>query len=308
MNTVTKDRDYWIGGSDIPAILEKSSFSSRYELIENKLFPQEDSTNANFLQKYIDFGNHMEPIIREYINNELGTKYKPTHKENSEFRIRGNVDGFDPDAPIPLLEIKTYGNTARMEEYKLQVQLYMYIFDVNQCLLVGYKREEETEDFSFNDFKMEFDENNITQVIINRDNQLIEHILTEVDKFIEELDYCKSEVENGSEMPSQMDLLMSSEASPLVDVLSEYGSITTALEEMKELKKQEKQMRDELLELMQKYDIKKIDNDDFVISVKEAYTRTGLDTSRFKKEQPELFKQYKKETVVKESLAIKIKE
>lgn len=306
MNTVTSNRDFWIGGSDIPAIMEKSSFSSKYELIESKLNPTERQ-GEQFLQKYIDFGNHMEPIIREYINNELDTNYKPAHKEDNAQRIRGNVDGFDKDAPIPLLEIKTYGGTARMEEYELQVQLYMYLFDVQQCLLVGYKREEETEDFSFNDFKMEFDESNITQVIINRDDNLIDEIMEKVNSFVEELDFCKTQLQETGEIPSQMELLMASESSPLVDVINEYESVTQALAEMKELKKKETDIRNELLKLMQQYDIKKIDNDDLVITVKEPHTRQSLDTKRFKEEQPELFDQYKKETVVKESLAIKIK-
>lgn len=307
MDSVLKDRDYWVGGSDIPAIMERSSFSSRFELIESKLKPNEEREDQPFMQKYIDFGNYMEPIIRKHINETLDTSYEPTSIENGDLRIRGNVDGFDKNAPIQLLEIKTYGAEPRMEEYKLQVQLYMYLFDVEQCLLVGYRREVETEDFSFNDFKMEFNEDNLTQVIINRDDELLEEILDEVDKFIEELDYCKHKLVEEGEIPTQMDLLMTSESSPLVDVLNEYESVTNALNEMKRLKDQEKELRKNLLELMQEYNIKKIDNESVTISVKDGYVRTGLDSKRFKEEQPELFEQYKKETQVAESITIKLK-
>ena len=63
--TVNKDRDKYIGGSDIPVIMNLSPFKSRYDLLLEKAGFKEDEFKGNI---YTEYGNTLEPIIREWIN------------------------------------------------------------------------------------------------------------------------------------------------------------------------------------------------------------------------------------------------
>ena len=68
----------------------------------------------------------------------------------------------------------------------------------------------------------------------------------------------------------------------------------------------EKQIKQELLDVMELYDIKKIENDYFTASYIEENTRTVVDTKALIKDG--LYHKYSKETPVKASVRMKFKE
>ena len=80
--TVKQDRDKYIGGSDIPVIMNLSPFKSRFDLLLEKAGYKEDAFEGNVYTKY---GNTMEPKIRAAINAEIK---EPFAEGNISERLR----------------------------------------------------------------------------------------------------------------------------------------------------------------------------------------------------------------------------
>lgn len=74
----------------------------------------------------------------------------------------------------------------------------------------------------------------------------------------------------------------------------------------KELEYQEKLLKDQLLELMPKYDKQNIILDGLSISYRKAATSKRLDTKRLKEELPDVYEQYSKDTFTNASIIIKV--
>lgn len=81
-------------------------------------------------------------------------------------------------------------------------------------------------------------------------------------------------------------------------------NVSALIEQKKALEEQEKGMREELTALMDKYDIKSIDNDFVKITYKAESTRTSVDSTKLKKEQPDIYNKYSKTSTVKASVVI----
>lgn len=78
----------------------------------------------------------------------------------------------------------------------------------------------------------------------------------------------------------------------------------------KEMEYQESLLKSELVELMPKIgkDEEPIIMDGIMISYKKGYTRTSIDSSKLKKEKPEIFEEYQKESKVNPTVIIKVAE
>ena len=86
--SVKQDRDKYLGGSDIPIIMELSSFKSRYDLLLEKAGLKEDTFPGNV---YTEYGNTMEPKIRDYVNRSFNEPFR--FKEGKHVR---EAKGDDP--------------------------------------------------------------------------------------------------------------------------------------------------------------------------------------------------------------------
>ena len=75
----------------------------------------------------------------------------------------------------------------------------------------------------------------------------------------------------------------------------------------KELDAKDKVMRQELQEVMDKYGVKKFENDILKITYVEPTTRTTIDSTRLKKELPAVAEKYSKISQVKGSVRIEVK-
>ena len=70
----------------------------------------------------------------------------------------------------------------------------------------------------------------------------------------------------------------------------------------------EQEIKRDLQEAMEKYDVKKWDNDVFTATYVAPTKRKRFDSKRFEKELPELFEEYQTTSDVKSSVRIKYKE
>jgi predicted phage-related endonuclease len=133
--SVKQDRDKYIGGSDIPIIMEISSFKSRYDLLLEKAGLKDNDFNGNV---YTEYGNTMEPKIREYVNRSFKVPFR--FKEGKHVReaedgepigIRCHTDGENQEY---ILEIKTTSQIYEtVDEYKSYlVQLLFYMMETEK--------------------------------------------------------------------------------------------------------------------------------------------------------------------------------
>lgn len=97
------------------------------------------------------------------------------------------------------------------------------------------------------------------------------------------------------------------EAKTIDEVLMLDSAIKSLDEQLKYYKEKKEQLNESLLAYMKDNGIAKIDTPSISVAIKDAYVRSSIDSTRLKKEQPEIYSQYLKETQVKESLTIKIK-
>ena len=137
---VTKDRNLWIGGSDVPAIMGISPFKTRYELLLEKAGLRKDEFAGN---EFTAYGSIMEPKIRDYINSTMPVNAQFVENKVINGDIRCHTDGFNGHC---VLEIKTtskvYDTVDKHKRYLVQLLLYMQENHVENGLLAVYHRDE----------------------------------------------------------------------------------------------------------------------------------------------------------------------
>lgn len=173
MQAVTIDRDKYIGGSDIPIIMGISPFKKRFDLLLEKTGLKENDFTGN---EYTEYGNVMEPKIRDFINENREDKFEEgKYIEND---IRCHTDGINGEI---VLEIKTTSQIhEKVEDYKVylvQLLFYMEYTKRKHGKLAIYERPD--------DFNEEFDVKRLTQYDIRLDDfkELVNEINQAVDQF-----------------------------------------------------------------------------------------------------------------------------
>lgn len=177
-DNVTKNRHKYIGGSDIPTILGINKYKTIYELSQEKIGAIKSEFKGN---EYTEYGNIMEPQIRDYINMINGTSFTEDTRIHDD--LRSNTDGYDEKEHL-ILEVKTHGKTPAIESYKAQMQLYMYQFECNEGWLALYERPK--------DFDMEFDSSKLKIKQVPRDNDFIRNMLEAIEDFWKGCAYLKA--------------------------------------------------------------------------------------------------------------------
>lgn len=86
------------------------------------------------------------------------------------------------------------------------------------------------------------------------------------------------------------------------------NTITAIENQRKALEEKSKTMREQLLIAMEKYAVKKFENETISVTYVAPTTKTSIDTTRLKKEHPEIAQQYTKTSDVKASIKITIKD
>lgn len=181
MQDVRTDRNKYIGGSDIPTIMNINPFKKRFDLLLEKAELLENEFEGNI---YTEYGNVLEPKIREYINKLKNTNYIEYKKIDGN--IRCHLDGFDN---VSVLEIKTTSQIRKKvssyKKYLVQLLFYMQQTNVEKGLLAVYERPK--------DFCEEFQEDRLQMfdIDINDYDELLKDINTALKKFIEDLEKIK---------------------------------------------------------------------------------------------------------------------
>ena len=177
MQNVKVDREKYIGGSDIPAIMGISPFKKRFDLLLEKAQLQDDAFEGN---EYTEYGNELEPKIRDYIN--LSEKKKFVEDKVIKDDLRYHSDGFNGKC---VLEIKTtsqiHDGVDGYKIYLVQLLFGMQMHDVKKGKLAVYERPE--------DFNSEFDALRLTtyDIDIKDYKELLEDINFAVDQFRKDL-------------------------------------------------------------------------------------------------------------------------
>lgn len=168
---VTENRHIYIGGSDIPTILGINKYMTAYQLARQKAGIDKSDFVGNM---YTEFGNILEPQIRDYINAVNQTEFYPDTIIDKKIWARGNCDGLDRGQNL-LLEIKTHGKSLDTKTYIPQMQLYMYLFGLESGWLALYERP--------SDFNVEFDADRLQIQVIEKDEGYINQILDAIESF-----------------------------------------------------------------------------------------------------------------------------
>ncbi len=287
---VIENRHLFVGGSDVPTILGINRYKSQYQLAREKLGLDPVEFRGN---EYTEFGKALEPQIREYINAINETNFQPATRADYSRHIRSNTDGYDEKNNL-ILEIKTHGKNLDTRPYIAQMQLYMWHFDVQAGWLALYERPE--------NFYIEFDADRLQIEVVNRDDDYIQKILDAIETFWIRCEYLKEK----PDMTEQE--FMSVGQNELTIVAQQVEKLELQLASFKKLEEQYKAMKDKLYQLMEEYDVKKWETDRVVITRVLPGKRESFDSTRFKKEHPELAQQYIKVSPTAGSVRIKLKE
>lgn len=113
---------------------------------------------------------------------------------------------------------------------------------------------------------------------------------------------CESISEDCEEQVEENELQVMESAVP--DAIKVITEITV---QKKKLDEQEKIMKQKLQEAMEKYGIKKFENDKVVFTYTAPTTRTTIDSDKLKKEHPDIAKECSKVSKVSASVRIKVK-
>ena len=282
---VTQNRNMYIGGSDIPAIMGISPFKNRFDLLKEKAGIQLNEFKGN---RYTEYGVVMEPKIRDFINSTQKKKFADDRIIDGDCRYHS--DGFNGEC---VLEIKTtsvmHDEVHGYKNYLVQLLFGMMMHDVKDGLLAVYERPEDwDEDFSeerLHTYKLS----------IAEEKTLTDEITASLAAFREDLAFLK---ENPfcteMELPSRY---------ALTPVAEKVAALEVQLKTFKDLEKQYKDMKAELYKAMAERNIKswELDNGTKVtlVAAGEDKEVDVFDIKAFEEEHPRLWKKYQVKTTKK---------
>ena len=273
-DTVTKDRTKFLGGSDLSAIMGLSPFKTRWDLLQEKaeIKPIEQISNP-----YIEYGNVLEPIVRDYINETYCRDFEPAVKIDGD--LRGNTDGLDEGG---LLEIKT---TSHIHEtldgykgYLVQVLFYMKMFNVQHAMLAVYHRNE--------DFSTDFDPSRLQVIPID-----IKDHLDTMDEVEQAIEMFRKDLNELKENP----LLCEEDFMPneIVEVTGKIIDLENQLAAYKQMEAELKEFKSKLKVAMEEYGIKtwRLYDNTKITLVPDGEDKEveEIDIKALQKDHPELF-------------------
>lgn len=293
---VTIDRHKYVGGSDLPTILGLNAKygTSIFEFAKEKAGIIPNTFKGNQFTKY---GQKMEPVIRDYINSKYQVNYVEDTVIDEKRHYRGNTDGIDRLADIPILEVKTFGNELDVDYYSAQCQFYMETFNQPRCLLVGYKRPEnfytgvdydlENDDSYFN---LEFDEKNIVEYEIQRDPQSWEKIEERIIAFKKAVDKLRK---NPNMTEKEFNKIFY--GNDLIKMSNKLSKLESSLSRYKTIESEYKKIKEELYKVFDERGIISFDTGSLKITKVEptSYDTISIDIEKLIKENKEIYDKYK---------------
>lgn len=284
MQDVKTDRHKFLGGSDVPIIMGISPFKTRFDLLLEKAQLQDNNFDSN---DYTEYGNIMEPKIRQYINTLFKRNFEEGKYEKDD--VRCHFDGICEDM---ILEIKTtsqiYESVNDYKVYLVQLLFYMMNANIKVGMLAVYDRP--------SDFDEKFDEERLKTYIVELKDykDLCNEINEAVDQFRIDLKKLKD-----NPFLTEEDLISTS----VVNLAHEVIKLEEKLQGYKELSKRYDDFKAKLKTAMQQNNIKKWETPtgisiSLVNEVPDKIIKV-FDEEKFKIENSELYYNYLSEKVKK---------
>lgn len=292
MQNVKVDRDKYIGGSDIPILMNISPFKTRWELLQEKAGLVENNFEGNV---YTEYGNVLEPQIRDFINETQKDKF--VEGKDIIEDIRCHTDGINKTT---VLEIKTTSQIhEKLEDYKVylvQLLFYMQYTKRKKGKLAVYFRTDnfdESMHIKEHNFDYEFKEKYLTvyDIDIKDYKNLLEEINLAVDEFRNDLRRIKENPFLTEADLEPQELI--EKAKRLEELEKELESYNEKLEERDNLKLEIKNDLDKIGKKQlktSKYKFTRVaDGKDTIIE--------NFDEDKFKSENEKLYKEYSHEEI-----------
>ena len=263
-----------------------SPFTTRFDLLLYKAGLQENEFEGN---EYTEYGNIMEPKIRNYINNLYNTNFIEGKHENDKLGFRCHTDGENEDT---ILEIKTtsqiHDDVDDYKVYLVQLLFYMMNTNKNKGWLVVYKRPD--------DFNEEFDVQRLMlyQIDIEDYKGLCNEIRIAVEQFKEDLQKVKDNP-----------LITEEELMPIAiqNISKEIINLEEQIAQYKELTKQYEDLKKQLYEAMNENNIKKWKAPNgtlfTIVPITPDKIEMVFNEDKFKEEQPLVYDSYTEEKIKK---------
>lgn len=291
--TVKQDRDKYIGGSDIPVIMNLSPFKSRFDLLLEKAGYKEDTFEGNV---YTEYGNKLEPFIRDWINANI--REDLVYKEGKHIReaedgeiigVRIHTDGENDNC---ILEIKTTSQIYEsVDDYKLYlVQLLFYMVNTGKekGLLAVYERPE--------DLSEEFESKRLQLFDIKLDDykELCSDIGDACENFINDLQKVKD-----NPFITEEELL----PTEITDITARILAFESQLDYLKSIEKKIKDDKARLKDAMQACGVKSwtTPNGYKITLVPDGEDKADkkFNPDKLKAEDPDTYNKYLEDTIVK---------
>ena len=289
--SVSKDREKYIGGSDIPIIMEISPFKSRFDLLLEKAGYKKNDFEGNVFTEY---GNTMESKIREHINSKYDTAFVEGKHINSipkEWKVKANGMKIrchtDGENNIGILEIKTtsqvFDNVDDYQLYLVQLLFYMFMTGKGNGLLAVYKRPDDMDE-TFNPDNLQ-----LFNIAMADYTDLINQIVNAVIRFLDDLQKVKS-----NPFITEEELL----PADVTEIASRIVAFEQQLSRMKELEKKIKSEKERLKTAMESSGVKHWETPNgYKITLipdaeDKAVTEEYFNAERFMAEHPDLVEQY----------------
>ena len=287
-------RSNGLGGSDIGTMLGLNANKSPYQLWLEKTGQIEAPDISSKLQ--VQIGNELEDFVARLFEQESGMKVQrdnKTHYHKEHPFLLANIDRKIVGEKA-LLECKTTGAFSANQwdedeipaSYIMQVQHYLNVLDYDYAYIAVI--------IGNHDFKFKR---------IERDQELIDMYTKEAIKFWNEnvLKNVAPEIDGSLATKEALNLvdyeplnslsILSSQKQKLV----ELGNVKA---QIKELTQYQTEIENKLKNYMYENEADELLSDEFKVTWKET-KRTSIDTKALKKEMPDVYEQYSKETTYK---------
>lgn len=297
-DSVKQDRERFLGGSDIPIIMNLSPFKSRFDLLLEKAGYKEDTFEGNV---YTEYGNKLEPKIRDYVNSiknfALDIDKKPfiegKHIREAEadeiIGVRIHTDGENDNC---VLEIKTTSQIyEKVSDYKIYlVQLIFYMVNTGKPygVLAVYDRPD--------DLSEEFDKTRlqIFTIALNDYEPLWFEIGGACERFIEDLQKVKD-----NPFITEEELL----PTDITDITASIIAFESQLDYLKSIEKKIKDDKERLKDAMQACGVKSWTTPQgykiTLIPDGEDKVDKKFNEDKFKAEDPETYNKYLENKIIK---------
>lgn len=227
-DSVKVDRYKFIGGSDVPIIMNLSPFKSRWQLLQEKAQLIDDTFEGSV---YTRFGEILEPKIRDYINAERGHGFIEGRHYDNERGFRVHTDGED-EVTETILEVKTtshiHENLTDYKMYLVQILFYMAVIGYDNGILAVYQRPDDLDE-RFDPGRLQ-----LFPVFLAEHGELVKEIEIAVTKFQSDLERLKADPFLTEEDFVPKDLVgLSDSILALEDILGQMKDVETRIKSMK---------------------------------------------------------------------------